>query len=243
MIFSMRRNPSTVVVLVGEVPDALLVAVGRSLNISVIRPAEAAGDRLEQAAEALSRASRTRSPYVLVPADPLAAVAGQWRAMWDVSQQAPGSGEFEVQAGLALAAWRAGRFELPDYYLDIAAAPAGQQRPGEQGPGQQRPGEQGPGQQGPGQQGPGQHRPGEQRPYEQAPDLYLGPLRSARPHRVALVAAPDGPERAARVLQTLGSLRPGPWWPPLDELVEISRRFYPGSLAEGNAALSAPVPG
>ena len=228
MIFSMRRNPSTVVVLVGEVPDALLVAVGRSLNISVIRPAEAAGDRLEQAAEALSRASRTGSPYVLVPADPLAAVAGQWRAMWDVSRQAPGSGDFEVQAGLALAAWRAGRFELPDYYLVIAAAPAGQQARGEQGLGEQGPGEQGPGEQG---------------LYEQAPDLYLGPLRSARPHRVALVAAPDGPERAARVLQTLGSLRPGPWWPPLDELLEISRRFYPGSLAEGNAALSAPVPG
>jgi hypothetical protein len=208
MIFSMRRNPSTVVVLVGEVPDALLAAVGRSLNISVIRPAEAAGDRLGQAAEALSRASRTGSPYVLVPADPLAAVAEQWRAMWDVSRQGPGSGEFEVQAGLALAAWRAGRFELPDYYLDIAPAPAG-----------------------------------EQGPDEQAPDLYLGPLRSARAHRVALVAAPDGPERAARVLQTLGSLRPGPWWPPLDELLEISRRFYPGSLAEGDAALSVPVPG
>ena len=121
----MRRNSSTVVVLVGEVADALLAAVGRSLNISVIRPAEAAGDRLELAAEALSRASRTGSPYLLVPADPLASVAEQWRAMWDVSRQTPGSGEFEVQAGLALAAWRAGRFELPDYYLDVAAAPAG----------------------------------------------------------------------------------------------------------------------
>ncbi len=214
----MRRNPSTVVVLVGEVPDALLAAVGRSLNVSVVRPAEAAGGRLEQAAEALSRASRTGSPYVLVPADPLAAVAEQWRAMWDPSRESPGAAEFEVQAGLALAAWRAGRFELPDYYLDIAAAPAGEQGPYEQGP-------------------------YEQGPYEQGPDLYLGPLRSARAHRVAVVAAPDGPERAARVLQALGSLRPGPWWPPLDELLEISRRFYPGSLAEGDAALSAPVLG
>jgi len=208
IIESMRRNPSTVVVLVGEVPDALLAAVGRSMNISVVRPAEAAGDRLDQAVEALGRASRLSSPYVLVPADPLAAVAEQWRAMWDVSHPAPGTDEFEVQAGLTLAAWRAGRFELPDYYLEIAASPAD-----------------------------------EQGPYEQAPDLYLGPLRSARAHRVALVAAPAGPERAARVLQTLGSLRPGPWWPPLDELLEISRRFYPGSLAEGDAALSAPVPG
>jgi hypothetical protein len=233
MIFSMRRNPSTVVVLVGEVPDALLAAVGRSLNVSVIRPAEAAGGRLEQAAEALSRASRTGSPYVLVPADPLAAVAEQWRAMWDPSRESPGAAEFEVQAGLALAAWRAGRFELPDYYLDIAAAPAGEQGSREQAPREQAPREQGPHQQGPHQQGP----------HEQGPDLYLGPLRSARTHRVALVAAPGGPERAARVLQTLGSLRPGPWWPPLDELLEISRRFYPGSLAEGDAALSAPVPG
>jgi ferric-dicitrate binding protein FerR (iron transport regulator) len=37
--------------------------------------------------------------------------------MWDVSRQ-EGSAAFEQEAVTALAAWRAGRFELPDYYLD-----------------------------------------------------------------------------------------------------------------------------
>lgn len=194
IIEAMRRNPSTVVVLVGETGDALLSALARSMNISVVRPGEGDADSLERAAEALGRAARSGSPYVLVPADPLAAVAAQWRAMWDVSRESPGSADFELQAGLALAAWRAGRFELPDYYLEVTT---------------------------------------EQGLEEQGPDLYLGPLRSARAHRVALVAAPDGQERAARVLQTLGSLRPGPWWPPLDDLLELARRFYPLSVAPG----------
>jgi hypothetical protein len=229
-----RHNPSTVVVLVGEVSDALLAAVGRSMNVSVIRPpAEAgsksgpgskpaagagsrsgsrpednpAGDPLSRAAEALARAARSGLPYVLVAADPLAAVAAQWRAMWDVSRAAEGTAGFELQAGLALAAWRAGRFELPDYYLEIAPAETGETTETGQG----------------------------------GPDLYLGPLRSARAHRVAVVASPDGPELAARVLQALGSLRPGPWWPPLDDLLDIARHFYPGQLAgtETAAALRA----
>jgi hypothetical protein len=216
IIGTVRRNPSTVVVLVGEVSDALLAAVGRSMNVSVIRPpAEAgdnpAGDPLSRAAEALARAARSGLPYVLVPADPLAAVAAQWRAMWDVSRAAEGTAGFELAAGLALAAWRAGRFELPDYYLEIA--PAETAETAETGPA--------------------------------GPDLYLGPLRSARAHRVAVVTAPDGPELAARVLQALGSLRPGPWWPPLDDLLDIARRFYPGQLAgaETGTALPASVPG
>ena len=220
----MRHNPSTVVVLVGEVSDALLAAVGRSMNVSVIRPPaetgsrpgsrpedDPVGDLLSRAAEALARAARSGLPYVLVPADPLAAVAAQWRAMWDVSRPAEGTAGFELQAGLALAAWRAGRFELPDYYVEIAPAETAETT--ETG--------------------------------QAGPDLYLGPLRSARPHRVAVVAAPDGPELAARVLQALGSLRPGPWWPPLDDLLDIARHFYPGQLAgaENGAMLPASVPG
>jgi hypothetical protein len=63
-------------------------------------------------------------------------------------------------------------------------------------------------------------------------------LRSARPHRVAVVAAAEPAQQAAGVLQALGSLRYGPWWPPLDEVIETARRFYPDSLAEGQAALA-----
>ena len=194
----MRRNASTVVVLVGQVPGEVLAAVGRSMNVSLIRPEEET-EGLVAAAEALQRASRATSPYALVPADPLAAVAASWREMWDVSNQ-EGSAGFEVEAAKVLTAWRAGRFELPDYYLVLA------------------------------QQDP------------ERPDFRLGPLRSARAHRVVPVAAPEPAQQAAAVLRALGSLRHGPWWPGLDEVIETARRFYPDSLAEQPAALAASPP-
>ena len=68
------------------------------------------------------------------------------------------------------------------------------------------------------------------------PDLYLGPLRAARPRRVAVAVATEGPGQAGRVLDALRSLEHGPWWPPLDELIEAARRFYAGGLAETQRA-------
>lgn len=218
----MRRNASTVVVLAGSAPGAVLAAVDRSMNVTLIRPEEPAdsgGDNLAAAAGALHRAGRATSPYALVAADPLAAVAAAWRAMWDVSRL-QGPAEFEQEAVKAQTAWRSGRFELPDYYLVLAAG-TGAAAPGA-GPGavEHR------------AAGPGAREPG--------PDFHLGPLRSARPHRVAVVAAAEPAQQAAGVLQALASLRHGPWWPPLDEVIETARRFYPDSLAEGTAALAAP---
>jgi hypothetical protein len=195
----MRRNPSTVVVLPGAVPAEVLAAASRSMNVALIRPddledpAAADGGTLEAAAAALRQAGRSTSPYALVPADPLAAVAASWQAMWDVSRPEDAAG-FEAEAVKVLAAWRSGRFELPDYYLvlgtglDVAEA---------------------------------------------RPDFYLGPLRSARPHRVAFVAATEPAQQAVGVLQALGSLRHGPWWPGLDQVIEVARTFYPDRLAEG----------
>jgi hypothetical protein len=191
----MRRNASTVVVLAGPAPGEVLAALGRSMNVALVRPAEGAEGAegaAAAAAEALQRAGRATSPYALVPADPLAAVAASWREMWDVSRQ-EGSVAFEQEAVKALAAWRAGRFELPDYYLVLA------------------------------------------REDTEGPDFYLGPLRSARPHRVVLVPEQEPGRQAAGVLHALGSLRHGPWWPGLDEVIEVARRFYPDSLAEGIA--------
>ena len=201
----MRRNSSTVVVLAGRAPGEVLAAVGRSMNVALIRPGDSAdsapgagpgagGDVLAAAAEALQRAGRVTSPYALVTADPLAALAASWREMWDVSRQ-PGPAGFEREAAQALAAWRAGRFELPDYYLVLAA---------EAGP--------------------------------HGPDFHLGPLRSARAHRVVPVPEAEPALQAAGVLHALGSLRHGPWWPPLDQVIETARRFYPDSLAEDNPA-------
>ena len=72
-------------------------------------------------------------------------------------------------------------------------------------------------------------------------DLYLGPLRAARPRRVVVAGAGDGAGRAGRVLDALRSLEHGPWWPPLGELIDAARRFYAGGLAETQAAPAAEV--
>jgi hypothetical protein len=130
----MRHNPSTVVVLAGQPGEQVLAAVGRSLNVVLVRPQErppGAGpgsSEIEAAAGALRRAAGIAAPYVLVAADPLSAVAEAWRDMWTVTSGPRGTDEFELQAARALAAWRAKQFELPDYYLALAeqAAPAGE---------------------------------------------------------------------------------------------------------------------
>jgi hypothetical protein len=221
----MRRNASTVVVLPGPAPAEVLAAVGRSMNVALIRPAEPADDDrdgLEAAAGALHQAGRSASAYALVPADPLAALAASWRAMWDVSRP-EGPAGFEVEALKVLTAWRSGRFELPDYYLVLGPGPASPAVPGPAGP-------PGP----PGLTGP----PGlaGRAAGDQGPDFYLGPLRTARPQRVAVVAATEPAQQAAGVLQALGSLPYGPWWPGLDEVIGAARTFYPGQLAGGTAA-------
>jgi hypothetical protein len=207
-----RRNPSTVVVLAGPAPEGLLAAVGRAANVVLVRPEEPAVG-IEAAAGALRRAAGISAPYVLVAADPLAAVAAAWRAMWEVSREPRGSEEFELRAAEAVEAWRAGRFELPDYYLVLAEKPV---LPGKTAP--QR----------------------DQQP-EQQPDFYLGPLRSVRPHRVAVAAASEPAEQAVEVLSVLGSLRQGRWWPPADEIIATARGFYPGALAESGSALATGV--
>ena len=134
MIGPVRHNPSTVVVLAGQTTEQVLAAVGRSLNVVLVRPEPTAvrrgrrGAGIEAAAGALRRAAGITAPYVLVAADPLAAVAAAWQAMWEVTAEPRGSDEFELRAAEALAAWRAKRFELPDYYLVLAEETARPQR-------------------------------------------------------------------------------------------------------------------
>jgi hypothetical protein len=202
----MRRESSTVVVLAGEVAEGLLAELGRSANVSVARaPAAGAGQPgaeepaaarpgWEAGALALREAARRQSAYVIVPEDPLADVAAAWRAMWDVPGGPGGAARFEQSAAQTLAAWRDKRFDLPDYYLIVAAAD------------------------------------------DAGPDLYLGPLRAARPRRVAVAGIAGRPGQTARVLDALRSLEHGPWWPPLDELIDAARRFYAGGLAETQPA-------
>ncbi|HJY70018.1 MAG TPA: hypothetical protein VJ254_25120, partial [Streptosporangiaceae bacterium] len=135
-----------------------------------------------------------------------------------------GPAGFEAEALKVLTAWRSGRFELPDYYLVLGAGPAGSAGPARPaGPtrpaGPARPA---------GPTGPAVGDPG--------PDFYLGPLRTTRPQRVAVVAATEPAQQAVGVLHALGSLPYGPWWPGLDKVIEAARTFYPGQLAGGTAA-------
>ena len=153
--------------------------MSRSLNVVLVRPEEAPGGGaggMEAAAGALRRAAGISAPYVLVAADPLSAVAGAWQAMWDITAEARGSDEFELRAAEAMAAWRARRFELPDYYLVLAeeAAPGRGEAPATAG----------------GPAAGAAAGPGEPRP-----DFYLGPLRAVRPNRVAVAAGPRPPRR------------------------------------------------
>jgi len=220
----MRRESSTVVVLVGQVGEGLLTGLAQSPNVSVARaPAVAAGNGKapqgsppaagqrpgwEAGALALREAARRSSTYVIVPDDPLADVAAAWHAMWDVPAGPGGSAGFEQQAAEALAAWREKRFELPDYYLVVAPAQGS----------------------------------------VTGPDLHLGPLRSVRPRRVAVAVAAGagsagatgatGAAGAAGLLDTLRSLEHGPWWPPLGDLLDAARRFYAGGLAETQQTLA-----
>ena len=101
----------------------MLAAVERSMNVVLVRPADEGdgADGVTVAAAALRRAAGISAPYVLVAADPLAEVAAEWSAMWDLSRETRGSDRFELRAAEALAAWRANQFELPDYYLVLTA--------------------------------------------------------------------------------------------------------------------------
>ena len=237
MIGRVRRNPSTVVVLAGLPGEQVLAALGRSLNVVLVRadPVPGGGGAgatgagagagatgagatgVEAAAVALRRAAGISAAYVLVAADPLREVAAAWQAMWQVSAEPQRSDEFELRAAEAMAAWRAKRFELPDYYLVLADEGATGRAGASGAPG--APGS-------PGAPGAG----------EGGADFYLGPLRAVRPNRVAVAAGASPAAQADALLSELGSLRHGPWWPPLDEVFRTARGFYPGSLAESTAA-------
>lgn len=203
----MRRDSTTIVVLTGQIGEGLLAQAAMSLNISVARlpdtrDASASGQQVRPQAwdvstAALRSAAGRSSGYVLLTADPLADLAQAWQAMWQAGAPSDAAAGFEQHAADALDAWRAKRFELPDYYLVVADSLAA----------------------------------------EEGPDWYLGPLRAARPRRIAL-AVSGGAGRAdpaAPVLDTLRSLEHGPWWPPLDEVIEGARRFYAGGVIAAGA--------
>jgi hypothetical protein len=205
------------VVLVGVVAEPLLAGLARSSNVSLVRPPEEEKDPLTAAVLALGQAARRASPYVVVAADPLAEVAAEWAAMWDLTAGPGHAAAFEERAAAAVTAWRAGRFELPDYYVALTPGTVPDAALG---------------------QAPGAGPDSGVSPLPGGgTGMYLGPLRAARPRRVGAVVTAAGDEAAEnteRVLQALRTLRHGPWWPPLDELVEHARHFFAGSLGESS---------
>lgn len=70
------------------------------------------------------------------------------------------------------------------------------------------------------------------------PALYLGPLQTVRPRRVAIAAVTDSMAEPSQIINALRSLEHGPWWPPLDEVLDAARRFYPGSLADSKSLVT-----
>ncbi len=79
-------------------------------------------------------------------------------------------------------------------------------------------------------------------------DFYLGPLRAVRPNRVSVAAGASPEAQAAALLSELGSLRHGPWWPPLDEVFRTARastlaRWRSPRRRGGPACCRAPLAG
>lgn len=200
----MRRESSTVVALVGDVASDLLVRLARSPNVSVARPPTAPA-----AAPGSDVAAAPRSGLENA-ADAMRAAARQ-RAMYVVIPADPLT---DVAASWQQmwdpAAASAGATEFETSAAEALAA--------------------------------WRAKLFELPDYylvvaralgsRTRPDLYLGPLRAARPRRVAVAAVGDSATQPASVLDALRSLEHGPWWPPLDELLDVAREFYAGGLAE-----------
>lgn len=58
-------------------------------------------------------------------------------------------------------------------------------------------------------------------------------VQAARPRRVAVTETPAEP---AEIIRALRELEHGPWWPPLEDLLDAARRFYPGALTDAHSA-------
>ncbi|HYB86705.1 MAG TPA: hypothetical protein VEC76_07640 [Streptosporangiaceae bacterium] len=204
----MRRESSTVVVLAGDVSEGLLASLSRSPNVSIARtPAAGAG---QTAAE-----------------EPAPARAGWETGALALREAARRSSTYVIVPDDPLAdvaaAWRAmwdvaggpgGAAGFEQYAADAVAAWRNKRF-----------------------ELPDYYLVmATAQPGGTGPDLYLGPLRAVRPRRVAVAGIADGPGQADRLLDTLRSLEHGPWWPPLDELIDAARRFYEGGLAETQPA-------
>src|SRR5262249_23825156 len=209
----MRRESSTVVALVGEVGEGLLAELGRSPNVSIAR-APGAGTGQPDAAE----------PPGARPGWEAGALALR-EAARRVSAYVvvPGDPLAEVAA-----AWRAmwdvsdtqGAAGFEESAADALTAWRGQRVE------------------------PPHYYLGVAAapPRGTRPDPYPGPLPAPPPPPGGAAGLAGRPGKAARVRAALRSLEHGPWWPPLDELIDVARRFYAGGLAETQSPPGRPTP-
>jgi hypothetical protein len=214
----MRRESSTVVALVGDISERLLAGLGQSPNVSVARaPAPPAGGAAADGPEGGPEGGPAGGPGR--PGWEAGALAlreaARRRSMYVIVPDDPLAG---VAAG-----WRA--------MWDVSAGPGGAAG-FEQGAAEALAAWRDKRFELPDYYLVMAPAPGS----ATSPDLYLGPLRSARPRRVAVAGTADSPGQASRLLDTLRSLPHGPWWPPLDELLDSARRFYAGGLGETRQA-------
>jgi hypothetical protein len=204
----MRRESATVVSLTGDITGSLLGALGRSGNVSIARPPASQGEHEE------ADGGRPQSGWE--PGARAMREAARRRSMFVMVPDDP-------LAGVA-AAWSA--------MWEPAAGPAAPQAFEANAA-----------------EALGAWRDKQfelpdyylvaatAQPAATGPDFYLGPLHAVRPRRVAVaaVAGADASAQAALLLDTLRALEHGPWWPPLDELLDAVRHFYAGALAETSA--------
>lgn len=227
----MRHESSTVIALVGRVPAGLLAALAESGNVAVVRAggsdrSGAAGSTEPGGPDGSGRPAGTHGPAALAP-PALATWEPGARALREAARR---RATYVVVAGDPLAgvasAWQA--------MWDVASGPGSAASFEEQAADTLA---------------AWRGKRFELPDYylvaataddaETSPDLYLGPLRAARPRRVAVTGTAgvgagqaSAPAMTANLLDTLRSLEHGPWWPPLDELIDTARRFHAGGLAE-----------
>ncbi|HEX6257702.1 MAG TPA: hypothetical protein VFZ70_17965 [Euzebyales bacterium] len=109
----MQRISTTVVALVGADAARRAHEVGAYANVLSVVPEDEGA--LQRATTAWAGATRSSRTYVVHDADPLAAVAHHWVALFDGTGL---RGDLETAVVDVTARWRSRSVELPDYYLD-----------------------------------------------------------------------------------------------------------------------------
>lgn len=109
----MQRSSATVVALVGAGSGELLSGLARAGGVRAVA-VDPALDPIERAVAAQHGTAGAGAALAVHDADPLAAVAGAWARLFDGGGAI---GELEVARAAVVQRWRAGAFDLPDFYV------------------------------------------------------------------------------------------------------------------------------